>query len=407
VTREAYLSTFSFGEDFRALADSWGRLDVRGFTGDCGSAWLWWDIDRESDLERALTETRRFALSVIERFALDDEDVLLFYSGSNGFHVGMPTCLWNPAPSADFNLVARHFCEFIAERAKVTTDNGIYDKVRPFRARHPKTGQHKRRLTLDEMTGLSLERILTLAESPEPFDVPAPAERCEQAVADWLDAERGVRKQLEVKAQRRAENFGTSMLNRLTLDFIRNGASQGDRHRLLFSAAANLREFDCPPALAHALLTDSALDSGLKPSEARRQIDCGLAHVGIAQGTATGLAPVSSPGDLTTTDSTANTEAMPEADAKPLQAQLAALWASAPKESTDFESSPAVSNPLAAHLPDLPPMPPAGARLYYIDDRGRPCSQAEAVSWTWEGAASWYRSSKHLIPTGVPKGGGE
>ena len=29
VTREAYLSAYSFGEDFRGRADSWGRLDVR------------------------------------------------------------------------------------------------------------------------------------------------------------------------------------------------------------------------------------------------------------------------------------------------------------------------------------------------------------------------------------------
>ena len=280
-------------------------------------------------------------------------------------------------------------------------DSGVYDKVRPFRApnsRHPKTGRHKARLRLDELTGLSLERILTLAESPEPFDVPAPAGRCERAAADWLDAERWVREQAEAKAQRRAQSDGTATLNRLTLDFIRNGASEGDRHRLLFSAAANLREFGCPPVLAYALLTDAGLDSGLPPSEVRRQIDCGLAHAGIAQGSS----PASSPGDSTT-----NIVAMPAADAERLQAQLAALWASTPKESTDSEPAPAVSGPSPAHLSGPPPMPPAGARLHYADDRSRPCSQAEAVSWTWEGAPSWFRTAKHPVPTGAPKGGGE
>jgi len=47
----------------------------------------------------------------------------------------------------------------------------------------------------------------------------------------------------------------------------------------LFSAAANLGEFNCPPALAHALLTEAGLDSGLSPSDVRRQIECGLNHV--------------------------------------------------------------------------------------------------------------------------------
>ncbi len=46
----------------------------------------------------------------------------------------------------------------------------------------------------------------------------------------------------------------------------------------LFRAAANLAEFDGPPALAHALLTEAALDSGLTPSETRCAIDGGLAH---------------------------------------------------------------------------------------------------------------------------------
>jgi len=67
-------------------------------------------------------------------------------------------------------------------------------------------------------------------------------------------------------------------LNRATLEFIRDGATSGDRHRLLFSAAANLAEFGCSLELAEALLTESALDSGLTPSDVARQIRCGMNH---------------------------------------------------------------------------------------------------------------------------------
>ena len=67
-------------------------------------------------------------------------------------------------------------------------------------------------------------------------------------------------------------------LNRDTLEFIRAGADDGERHTRLFRAAANLKEFNAPPKLVHALLTEAALDSGLSPSEVRRQIDCGIAH---------------------------------------------------------------------------------------------------------------------------------
>lgn len=134
--------------------------------------------------------------------------------------------------------------------------------------------------TSSELMGLSIDGIRELARQPEPFEIPKPPAKHEQAAKDWTDAATLVRQETEAKAQRRAAVAdGTPSLNRQTLDFIRDGADTGDRHRLLFSAAANLAEFGCPPALARALLTEAALDSGLSPSDVRRQIECGLAHV--------------------------------------------------------------------------------------------------------------------------------
>ena len=72
-------------------------------------------------------------------------------------------------------------------------------------------------------------------------------------------------------ARRRAVNHGELRLNRTTLDSIRDGAGEGDRRRLLFSAAANLGEFGCSFARAFALLSPAARDSGLSPKEAHRQ----------------------------------------------------------------------------------------------------------------------------------------
>jgi hypothetical protein len=278
--REAYLSAFCYGDDFRRRADASGFVDTKDFTGPCWSPWLWLDIDRAGDLGGALMDARRLTAFSLDRFrTLDDEDLLLFFSGSKGFHVSLPTALWEPEPSPAFHRVSRRLAECIADAAGVAIDAGVYDKVRAFRApnsRHPGTGRYKRRLSHDELMRLPIDRIAQLAEQPEPFDIPAPPARDRQAAADWLDAERRVRQQAEGKAQRRVAGDGAPTLNRLTLEFIRAGAEEGDRHRLLFSAAANLAEFGCPPALAHALLTESALDSGLPPKEVHRQIECGL-----------------------------------------------------------------------------------------------------------------------------------
>jgi hypothetical protein len=281
VGREAYLSAFRFGADFRAYLAQTGS--TKGFDGPCWTPFIWWDIDNVDDPQAALDGARRLASTILERYhALDDGDLLLFFSGSKGFHIGLPV-VWDAPPSLDFNRVARRFAEGFAHLAGVTIDTGVYDKVRAFRApnsKHPKTGLHKRRLCLDELMRLSLDGIRRLAESPEPFGLPAPAAMCEQAAADWRTAMTVVHQQAEVKVQRRAAVAnGMPTLNRQTLDFIREGAEQGDRHRLLFSAAANLAEFKCPPALAHAVLTEAALDSGLSPSEVHRQIECGLNHL--------------------------------------------------------------------------------------------------------------------------------
>jgi hypothetical protein len=279
--RESYLSAFTYGEDFRRHLEKTGS--TKGYSGPCGAPWLWWDIDREDDPEHALRDARRLASFILDRYpVLDDDDLLAFFSGSKGYHVGLPT-FWGPPPSVFFNRAARRFAESLAAWAGANIDAGVYDRVRLFRApnsRHPKTGLHKRRLTHDELMGLSLDGIRRLAEQPEPFDLPATAATCEQAAADWQAAVTTACQQSEErKLCRAAVADGSPRLNRATLDFIRDAADQGDRHRLLFSAAANLAEFACPPALAHALLTEAALDSGLTPADVRRGIDCGLSHI--------------------------------------------------------------------------------------------------------------------------------
>jgi hypothetical protein len=281
VNCEGYLSVFGFGNDFKALLQSTGS--VRGFTGACWSPFIWFDIDRADEPEQALNDARGLASLILERYrALDDDALLIFFSGSKGYHIGLPT-YWAPSPSPTFHLTARRLAEGLAAAAGAVIDSGVYDRVRCFRApnsRHPRTGLHKRSLTLDELLHLSSQGIRNLAEQPLPFELQPVDVELPQARDDWNTCAREVEREAEAKEQwRNGVISRMATLNRQTLDFIREGAGQGDRHRLLFSAAANLAEFGCPTALAHALLTDSALDSGLPPREVHRQIECGLGHV--------------------------------------------------------------------------------------------------------------------------------
>jgi hypothetical protein len=276
VEQEAYLSHFVFDRDFADYLERKGT--EAGYSGPCAASWLWWDVDRPDDLATALRDARGLCGTVLYRYRdFDDDDLLIFVSGGKGVHVGIPV-VWHPEPSPSFNVVAKRFCLDRAEEAQVVVDGTIYSKTRLFRApnsRH-RSGLYKRRLSLDDLTLLKPEAIVELARHPEPFDIPTGPALCIPAADDWSKARRAVERRADRQA---APRDGSGKLAAQTLDFIRNGAPDGERATRLFRAAANLAELGCNPELAHALLDEAALDSGLTPSEARRQIESGLNHV--------------------------------------------------------------------------------------------------------------------------------
>jgi len=277
INQESHLSAFQFGDDFSQLLRR--TRSTAGFSGICWSSWLWIDIDAEGDLERARREAAQLVSVICDRYGCSGAKLLIFFSGAKGFHIGLPTTLWLPKPSTDFNRIARRAAESLAELATVGIDVGVYDKVRPLRApnsRHPKTGLHKRHLTRDELDNLTMETIRELAREPTPFAIPSPVGTNSQAIADWSAAADLVSKGDEAKVARRVGGNCGPTLNRATLDFIQHEAAPGERAKRLFSAAANLGEFSCAFDLAWALLSEAALDSGLQPFETRRQIQCGL-----------------------------------------------------------------------------------------------------------------------------------
>jgi hypothetical protein len=234
-------------------------------------------------LEHALRDARRLAGAILERYReLDDDDLLIFLSGGKGLHVGVPTSLWHPEPSTTFNSVAKRFALAHADRAGVVIDPTIYSKARLFRApnsRHP-SGRFKRRLMFDEFMYLKAEAIVALAVEPTPFDLPTPAVTSPTAAADWLEASRAVERRA---VERRTRILtGEAKLTAFARQYIRDGELDPDRRAVsTFRVAAELAEiylangFD---TLVHNLLTEAALDSGLTPSETKRQIECGLDH---------------------------------------------------------------------------------------------------------------------------------
>ncbi len=279
---EAYLSAYQYPGVFAQHLRGTGS--TKGYSGPCWAPWVWVDIDVPGDLAEATDQARRYCATTVQNAdSLGDDDVLVFFSGSKGYHIGLPTVLLDAKPAADFHQTARAFCEHLASEAGVSIDTAIYDRVRAFRApnsRHPKTGLYKRRLRLEEVMHLAPEGVVALASSPGPFEVGHREDVSFYLARCWADAQDQARVREKERATWRTCSAGDGgRLSQATRGFLRDGAETGERARRLFAAAAELTERGCPPDLVHSLLEEPALDSGLTPSEVRRQVACGCEHV--------------------------------------------------------------------------------------------------------------------------------
>ena len=286
VEAEAYLSAFQFDAGFAEHLARTGS--PAGFDGSTWSPFVWLDVDRDESaggIARALTDTRRLVDTLDERYAVPRCVLLPFVSGGKGFHLGIPTALWAPPAAADFHAVARQFAETIAAEAGVAVDVGVFDRVRAFRApnsRHPKTGLHKRFVPVEILDTVTVNGVLNMARTPEAFDMPSTdgVESADFLVAAWDAASRAVAEKAAAVEQRRLEvaNGDRAVtLNKLTRAFLNGEVEHGDRHRLLYSAAANLAELGCSLSAVRALLTEPALDLGLPPKDVARGIENGHA----------------------------------------------------------------------------------------------------------------------------------
>ena len=145
-----------------------------------------------------------------------------------------------------------------------------------------------RLVPIDEQQTLKPEAIFEIAANPRKGWIPTPTAANSEAVECWAEVSKivdldheEISKCRSVKASADPQlPLGVGKLNPTTRAVLVDGFSVGDRHRELFSAAANLGEFGSVEELAFALLTPCGLNSGLSPSDVQRQIACGLKHGG-------------------------------------------------------------------------------------------------------------------------------
>jgi hypothetical protein len=181
--RSAGQVLFASVQTFAAPADDitglafWRQVREQ-YTGDSALphlAPLYFDIDAEGDLDRALLWARTLVEFFVTQLALPEPAVRVWFSGSKGAHILVdPVGLGiqpNATLTADMKAVALELVLHLAAEGEddMTIDRAVYSLPRMLRLPdqvNPKSGLHKVELRHQELCQLTADQITDLARQP-------------------------------------------------------------------------------------------------------------------------------------------------------------------------------------------------------------------------------------------------
>lgn len=279
-TGEGYLSMFTFPAEF---ADHVKQSGFAGYSGPVSAEYVALDFDNASDPAAAIFNAQKLLRWLEFTTQADLRAVIACFSGGKGAHVYLPASGFFIEPGPLLPKVCKAFALLLARDAHLENmDTGIYDAARIFRlpnTRHSKTGLLKLPFNGADFVQMNPAAMMELAhrEARDGLLNTDGGTWCDWTLQGyWNRALDYVTRQANTIP---AATMKTD-LNRATLEFMRDGAGNGERHSRLFQAAANLGEFGAPERLALALLMEPARDSGLPFSESEKTIRDGLRHGG-------------------------------------------------------------------------------------------------------------------------------
>jgi P4 family phage/plasmid primase-like protien len=166
------IASWSGGEAYHCAYDLEPRENFNDYVGLMRPAlgYVWFDFDSKDGGVQALADTRAFVTW------LNLPDLFICYSGSKGFHVGVPFGYFGLEPSLDLSEKLNALAWHLKSTTYPTLDTTIYNANRKFRAlgsKHPKTGLYKIQLENGALH-LPLDHIQQLARKRGNLVIPIP-----------------------------------------------------------------------------------------------------------------------------------------------------------------------------------------------------------------------------------------
>ena len=141
---------------------------VKGYNGKSSSEYFPIDIDNEGNLDESLRVCRTLAIDLVENLDIDPRILQIYFSGSKGFHLQIPSDLFGDTSVDRQNELCYRF-KWIMQQLDHPVDMAIYKTNMLWRIQntpHEKTGLYKIPLKYHELCSLNIDDIRKLAESP-------------------------------------------------------------------------------------------------------------------------------------------------------------------------------------------------------------------------------------------------
>lgn len=210
---------------------------------------LYLDFD-DDDVEGHYFEERSDVYRAVQLlskwFKVPVEQVMLYFSGSKGFHVIIPHEVFGWAPSADLNTKLK--CVMTQIQKELGTgriDGRIYDRKRLFRIPNSingKSGLYKIPLTLDELMKISsYEELKQIASKPKlaMFPVPVYSKESQEAFEEWIQAHQEQKHARRHTGTIKIPEGGRQLLPCVEA-ILREGVGEGSRNNTAVAVASSI-----------------------------------------------------------------------------------------------------------------------------------------------------------------------
>ena len=222
---------FRFAEDYRDYWES--NKSVKDYSGPCYADYIPIDIDRDS-IPGAIETVQTFLKWFTVNFEMDQSEIPIWFSGSKGFHIAIPTSMLGDAviPSAD---LPDRFRYFVSSLGNWDFDMTIYNANGLWRMENTinsKSGLYK--IRIDDVMSLSEDLLIELATNPGRGTTLNELEDC--STNTTLEAVYNSYSPTVIESKYEKSNNGNK-----ALELLKSGVGKGNRNTTGYKIAQSLR----------------------------------------------------------------------------------------------------------------------------------------------------------------------